>query len=70
MHQHANYLRNPITGKKVRIQVYEDHQTVSANINLLEPDKSDAKLCVSSPVGDICVSLKDVIDLIISIMEA
>lgn len=70
IHKHANYIRNPFTGKRSRVEMYSVEQSVSAKINLLKPEQSDMSICVSSPVGDVCASLKDIIDIIISIMGA
>lgn len=68
IHKHANYTRNPFTGKRSRVEMYSAKESVSAKINLLRPEQSDMSICIRSPIGDICASLKDIINIIISIM--
>lgn len=53
-----------------RVVVYSATTSVSGDFDMSNPSDSDLKVCTSTPIGDLCCNLKDIIDIIMSFKKS
>lgn len=59
-HHQVGRVRIPFNGTR-NITIYSLTTHVKGKVDITNPDPDDQKICVNSPVGEICATLTDVI---------
>jgi len=63
-HRHVVWIKVGPIKKKVVLYSLTTH--AKGKVDVLHPDPSDLRVCVDTPVGQMCVTLEDVIKLVIA----
>lgn len=66
-HRHVWVIRLPSGGKQ-KVTAYDLTTWAEGKFDALNPVTSDLEVCTDSPVGKICLSLRDIIAIIVAML--
>jgi hypothetical protein len=66
-HHQVAKIRIPFNGTK-KVDVYSLTTFAEGKIDVKNPDPNDQKICVDTPVGQMCVNLTEIIELVATLV--